>query len=58
MRTREPVALEDFQEYDVDGIKVYLFKDAKVDKEIILEMSKQVSDLPNKEIAVKGIDLS
>ncbi|SDY56858.1 hypothetical protein SAMN05660462_00362 [Proteiniborus ethanoligenes] len=52
------MALEDFQEYDVDGIKVYLFKDAKVDKEIILEMSKQVSDLPNKEIAVKGIDLS
>lgn len=58
VRTREPEALEDFREYIVDGIKVYLFKDAKADKEIIVDMSNQASDLPNKEISVQGINLS
>lgn len=58
MRTKEPGALENYIRYDVDGIRIYLFKEAKVREKIEIKMSDYVSDLPNKEIAVEGINLS
>jgi len=35
-----------------------MFKGANTREEVIIKMSDQVSDLPDKEIAVEGIDLS
>lgn len=58
MRTREPEATEDFDLYNIDNIKVYLFKEANVGEKVTIKMSEQTSDLPDKEIAVEGIDLS
>lgn len=58
MRTREPEVLEDYNFYDVDNIKIFLFKEAKMRETIRIKMSENASDLPDKEITVEGIDLS
>ncbi len=58
VRTREPEATEDYDLYNIDNIKVYMFKGANTREEVIIKMSDQVSDLPDKEIAVEGIALS
>ena len=58
VRPKEPVAYENYDKFDLEDIKIYLYKEAKVDEEIRIEMAKYASDLPNKEIAVYGIDLS
>lgn len=57
VRTREPEAPEEYELFEVDNLKVYLFKGAKTRDNIKIKMSEQASDLPNKEIAVEGIDL-
>lgn len=57
VRTREPEALEEYKLFEVDGFKVYLFNEAKIEDNIKIKMSEQVSDLPNKEIAIIGINL-
>lgn len=57
VRTREPEALENFKLYNLDNIKIYLFKEAKTGEKIKIKMSDYASDLPNKEIAVEGIDI-
>ncbi|SCG84242.1 hypothetical protein DW1_2682 [Proteiniborus sp. DW1] len=44
--------------YNIDNIKVYLFKEANVGEKVTIKMSEQTSDLPDKEIAVEGVDLS
>lgn len=57
VRTREPEASEDYELFEVDNFKVYLFKGANTGDNININMSEQASDLPNKEITVEGIDL-
>ncbi len=58
MGTREPEATEDYDLFKIENINVYLYKGAKIADNIKVTMSEQFSDLPNKEIAVEGIELS
>lgn len=58
VKLREPEVSDDYNKFESDGVNIYIFKDAKLGDTLKLKMSEHVSDLPNKEIAVEGIDLS
>lgn len=58
VRTKEPEAPENYRLFKVDNIDVYLYNDIVAEDKIEIKMSEQVSDLPNKEITVEGIELS
>lgn len=53
----KPEALEDYVEYQADGINIFFHKEINVSNTVEIRISEYVSDLPNKEIEVKGIEL-
>lgn len=57
VRPREPEASENYNVYELDGIKVYIYKGAKTKDVLTIKMSERVSDLADKEIEVEGIDI-
>ncbi|NLV76824.1 MAG: hypothetical protein GX023_07570 [Tissierellia bacterium] len=58
VRLNEPEALDDYNMYEVDGIKVYLYKKAIPTGNIIeIKPAKYSSDLANREFDVYGLKL-
>lgn len=58
VRLKEPEAQNDYNLYEVDGIKVFLFKDAKsINNTIEIIPAKYSSDLIDKEFEVIGLKL-
>ena len=58
VRLKEPEALNEYNMYEIDGIKVYLYKDAILTGDAIeIEPAKYSSDLPYKEFDVHGLKL-
>lgn len=58
IRLKEPEALDNYNMYEIEGIKVYLYKDAKLIGDALkIEEAKYVSDLADKEFEVKGLIL-
>ena len=59
VRLNEPEALDDYNLYEVDGIKVYLYKKAILKGNTIeIKPAKHSSDLANREFDVYGLDLN
>lgn len=55
---KEPVVPENFNKYEVDGIDVYIYKEAVVIEDTIeIELARHASDLANKDFDVLGLDL-
>jgi len=55
---KEPVDPENYNEYEVDNIKVYIYKEAVIIGDTIeIEMAKQASDFANKDFDVHGLDI-
>lgn len=58
VKLKEPEALEKYNMYEVDGIKVYLYKEAIPSGDTIeIAPAKYSSDLANKEFDVYGLEL-
>lgn len=57
VKTMKPEALEDYVEYQADGINIFFHKEINISNTVEIRISEYVSDLPNKEIEVKGIEL-
>ncbi|HSH36028.1 hypothetical protein [Schnuerera sp.] len=57
VRLNEPEAPDKYNMYEVDGIKVYLYKEAKLTGDTIeIKPAKYSSDLANKEFDVYGLE--
>lgn len=58
VKLRGPAVPEDFNKYEVDGINVFLYKEAVVKGDSIeIQLAKRGSDLPNKEFDIHGLML-
>jgi len=58
VRLKEPEALDNYNMFEEDGIKVYLYKDAKLKGDTIrIEEAKYISDLADKDFDIHGLDL-
>jgi len=58
VRLREPEALDEYNLFEVDGIKVYLYKDAELKKDtILIDKARFSSDLAYKEFDVLGLKI-
>lgn len=58
VRLKEPEALEEFDLFIVDGINIYLYKDAiAANNTIEVRPARYISDLANKEFDVLGLNL-
>lgn len=55
---KEPVDPEEYNEYEVDGIKVYIYKEAVIIGDSIeIELAKHASDFANKDFDVHGLEI-
>ena len=55
-RLRKPEVSQDYNLFKVDGIDVYLYKEAKTMKdEIIIQPARFTSDLANKDFEILGL---
>ena len=58
VKLKEPVVLEKYNHYEVDGIHVYLDKALKVTKDLVeIDLAKQGSDMADKDIQVLGVEV-
>jgi len=58
VRLRKPEAPEEYNLFEIDGIKVYLYKDAEPKKDtILIDKAKYSSDLAYKEFDVLGLKI-
>jgi len=58
VRLNEPVARDKYDMFEVDGINIYLYKEAELtDDTLRIEPAKYVSDLADKEFDVHGLKL-
>lgn len=58
VRLNEPEALDEYNMYEIDGIKVYLYKEAKLTGDTIeIKPTEYSSDLANREFDVYGLEL-
>ena len=58
VRLKEPAVPEEYNIYEVDGVKVYLYKEAVLTEDTIkITTAKYSSDLPYKEFDVHGLKL-
>lgn len=49
---------EEYNEYEVDGIKVYIYKEAiTIGDSIEIELAKHASDFANKDFDVHGLEI-
>lgn len=55
---REPVVPKDYNLYQVDGINVYLYKEAILEGDAVeISLAKRASDIANKDFHIKGLFL-
>jgi hypothetical protein len=58
VRLNEPEALDEYDMYEIDDIKVYLYKEAILTGDTIeIKPAKYSSDLANREFDVYGLEL-
>lgn len=58
MRLKEPDVPENYNKYEVDGINIFLYKEAVLKgNSIEIELAKHASDLANKDFDVHGLEL-
>lgn len=58
VRLREPEVLEKYDKFEVDGINIYLYKDAILKGDSIeIEIPKYASDLAGKDFDVHGLEI-
>lgn len=58
VKLREPVVPEKFNKYEVDGIIVYIDKDAKIKGDSIqIELAKSASDMADKDFDIHGLEV-
>lgn len=49
---------KNYNEYEVDGIKVFVYKEAVIIEDTIeIELAKQASDFANKDFDVHGLEI-
>lgn len=55
---KEPVVPKKYNKYEVDGINIYLYKEAVITGDTIeIELAKHASDLANKDFDVYGLEI-
>lgn len=55
---KEPVVPEEYNKYEVDGLNIYIYKEAVlIGDSIEIELAKHASDLANKDFDVYGLDI-
>lgn len=58
VKLREPGVPEDYNKHEVEGLEVYLYKDAiVVGDSIEINLSKKGSDIAGQELQVEGLDI-
>ena len=58
MILEEPEVPEEYNKYSVDGINVYLYKEALVKEDSIeIKLAEYASDLPNKDFDIFGLEI-
>ena len=58
VKLKEPEVPEEYNKYEVDGINIFLYKEAVVkDDSIEIQLAKRGSDLPNKDFDIHGLEI-
>lgn len=58
VKLKEPGVLEDYDKFEIDGISVYLYKDAVLTGDSIeVAMAKKGSDLAGQDFDVHGLEI-
>lgn len=58
VKLREPEVPEKYNKYEVDGINIYLYKEAVLKGDYIeIELAKYASDLANKDFDIYGLEI-
>ena len=57
VKLKEPAVPENFNKYEVDGINIYIYKEAVlVESAVQIELARYASDLPDKDFEVFGLE--